>query len=129
MGPEMGSIKITAPVKSALGIAIAVLEELSDPLRPNSNIDDMKTILNVRTTGSVGRDNLIVAHAVAAGLAMRAIHAIDHPIDLSKDMAGTVLTSRVSDFMSLFAAAADCAPGDLAIKFAEVPVQISKAAR
>jgi hypothetical protein len=57
----------------ALGIAIQILGEMPDHLRPESDISEMREIMAGKSTG---RDFFIVTQAVATALAYRAMNAM-----------------------------------------------------
>jgi hypothetical protein len=83
----------------ALGLAVQILEELADDLRPEDDIADMRRMLNGESTG---RDEWVVTQAVATALAFRAISASRLPV------ASANLNNRIQEFRALFEAAARC---------------------
>jgi hypothetical protein len=98
---EMGESQLRA-----LAIAVQVLEELPDELRPDSNIDDMREMLAGKSTG---RDWLILTQAVATALAFRAMNAMRVRRDFSNpDHAVAGLNNRMQEFSALFELAMQC---------------------
>jgi hypothetical protein len=69
---------ITLPenVRSALGLALQILEKLPEKQRPESNMDDMRGLLAGQSSG---RDGLIVSEAIALALAYQTQRAIIDP--------------------------------------------------
>ncbi len=99
----------------ALGLAVQVLEELPDKLRPGSNIADMRRLL---AGNSTGRDPLIVTQAVAAALAFRSLHLAGVAPDWrDADAACAGFNNRVNELASLFKLAATCDAYLLALYF------------
>jgi hypothetical protein len=99
----------------ALAIAVQVLEELPDELRPDSNIDDMREMLAGKSTG---RDWLILSQAVATALAFRAANAMSVRRDFSDpEHAVAGLTNRNQEFSALFELAGRCNAPLLALYF------------
>jgi len=108
-----------AVLRRALGLAIQLLEELPDDLRPRSNIVDMKVLLAGQSTG---RDGLIQTEAVATALAhlsQRALGVSPYLDHNRVDNAIAGLNNRMHDFRAIFDLAKRCDAGTLAIKFVE----------
>jgi hypothetical protein len=105
-------------LRRALGLAAQILEELPDHLRPRSNIEDMRRILDRVSTG---RDSYIIAQAIATALAFRALNANSLPFDFESDSERAIarLDGRMQDFRTLFEAAKHCNAGLLAFHFAQ----------
>ncbi len=90
----------------ALAIAVQVLEELPDELRPDINIDDIREILASKSTG---RDWLILTQAVAMALALCALYSMRVSRDLSNlEHAVAGFTNRIHEFSALFELASQC---------------------
>jgi hypothetical protein len=90
----------------ALSIAVQILEELPDELRPDSNIDDMREMLAGKPTS---RDGLILTQAVATALAFRAVNAMSVRRDYSNpEHALSSLNNRNQEFSALFELARHC---------------------
>jgi hypothetical protein len=105
-----------AVLRRALGLAIQILEELPDDLRPRSNLDDMKAMLGGRSTG---RDGLIQTEAVATALAHLSQRALGVSPYLDRDRVDNAiagLNNRMHDFRAIFDLAKRCDAGTLALK-------------
>jgi hypothetical protein len=104
-------------------LAAQILEELPDPLRPESNIADIRRVLRGESTGG---DGFIIAQAIAAALAFRALSPNRLPLDFSDPERATArlndrmqeFRNRTQEFRTLFEAAARCDAWTLAIHFA-----------
>lgn len=108
-------MEIAEPIAHALGIAIQILEELPDDLRPDLNIDDMREILAGNTTG---RDGYIIRQAIATALAFRASNAMTiKRQNAARAMSGA--ENRWREFGALFELASQCDPSALGLEFDE----------
>src|SRR5215471_13474564 len=95
----------------ALGLAIQILEELPDDLRPRSNIEDMKALLAGQSTG---RDGLIQTEAVATALAHLSQRALGVSPYLDRDRVDNAvagLNNRTHDFRAVFTSRNGAMPG------------------
>jgi hypothetical protein len=116
-------MEIDETLLRALGLAVQILEELPDHLRPESNIADIQRILSGESSGG---DGFIIAQAIATAIAFRALGANGSPLDFSDPERATArlndrmqeFRSRMQEFSTLFEAAARCDAWTLAIHFA-----------
>jgi hypothetical protein len=111
-------------LRRALGLAAQILDELPKHLRPRSDIEDMRRILDGRSTG---RDGYIIARAIATALAFRAIANNARPLDFdaNPDRAMARFADRVRDFRALFEAAKRCDATAVATCFAQAIESLS----
>lgn len=87
-------------VRRALGLAVQILEELPDHLRPKSNIEDMRGLLEGQSSG---RDGVIVVEAIATALAWRTQQMIANPPRFDDTELGVqVHNNRLSELTALF---------------------------
>jgi hypothetical protein len=118
---EMGESRLRA-----LAIAVQVLEELPDELRPDSNIDDMREMLAGKSTG---RDWLILTQAVATALAFRAMNAMRVSRDYSNpEHALAGLNNRNQEFSALFELVGQCNAPLLSLYFDQACGNLATAA-
>ena len=90
-------------LQRALGIAVQVLEDLPERLRPESNIEDMKALIAGETTDRAG---LLLVQAVATALAFRVQSALDNPQQWNRentieDTEPVGFNNRVQEFTAL----------------------------
>ena len=90
-------------MRRALGLALQILEDMPPEYRPESDIEDMRHLLDGQSSG---RDGYITAKAVATALAYRAAHAVARPINWESDIAEVAVNNRIREFASLFKATA-----------------------
>jgi hypothetical protein len=69
-------IHINDNIRRALGLAEQILQELPTRRRPDSNIQDMRGLLDGRSSG---RDDYIICEAIATALAWRKQDVIANP--------------------------------------------------
>lgn len=94
------TIELDNNVRRALGLAVQVLEDLPEWLRPESNMDDMRDLLAGKSSG---RDGVIVTEAIAIALAWRTREVTESkPHDASN---ADVHIRRIDEFMGMFALA------------------------
>jgi hypothetical protein len=116
---EMGESRLRA-----LGIAVQILEELPDELRPDSNIADMREML---AGNSTGRDGLILTQAVATALAFRAVNAMNVRRDYSNpEHAVAGLTNRNQEFSGHCHVAERSARADYALRIFQAAATTSR---
>ena len=99
-------VTLTDDARFALGLALKILDELPENIRPISSMADMRSLLDGQSSG---RDGLIVAQAVALALAHLTQQTIaDTPIlTYSPDDSEPWLrlcNERLNEFAMLFGA-------------------------
>lgn len=104
-------------MRRALGLAVQILEEMPEELRPVSNIADMRRMMNGESTG---RDGPIQMEAIATALAFRTRTAHDAGAFINGEGGFIGLQNRMNEFRDLFALIQLCDPWTLAVKYAEV---------
>ena len=114
-------------VRRALALAVQILEELPDQLRPESNIEDMRDLSGGETTG---RDGFIMAEALATALAFRAFTAMTTKTPNDTDAMVASINNREREFASLFTLVRNVNPELLAMLFTqragELPIRRPK---
>jgi hypothetical protein len=103
-------------MRRALALAVQILEELPDHLRPESNIEDMRDFSDGETTG---RDGFIMAEALATALAFRAFTAMTTKTPNDTDAMVASINSREREFASLFTLVRHVNPELLAMLFTQ----------
>ena len=91
-------IKLDDNLRRALGLAVQILEDVPEHLQPASNMNDMRAMLEGRSSG---RDGLIVAEAIAIALAWRTLMIADNPPSRENS---EVYSRRMEEFRALFEA-------------------------
>ena len=104
--------------RSAVGLAITILEDLPEDYRPVSNIEHMRGILNGETSG---RDEYVLIEALSTVLAFRAATAMSATVcpDSSEARAASVvgMSNRMNEFTALFESLAHYSPSTVAYCF------------
>jgi hypothetical protein len=111
-------------LRRVCGLALQILEDLPDKLRPESNIEDMREIV---AGNSSGRDDYIVQEAVALALAWRTRDAIARPLNPEDpDAFAARYNDRRAEFGSLFAALSMFEPNSVAVLYVEACNRIAR---
>jgi hypothetical protein len=103
-------------IRRALGLAVAILEDMPERLQPRSNMEDMRELL---AGGSTGRDGLIAAQAIATALAFRTWNAMTTKHDYESEAAWVGVDNLRKEFRGLFVVAAMVDPGTFAMWYTE----------
>ena len=90
-------MELSEDVRRALGLAMQILEDRPDELRPHSNISDMKQLLSGQSSG---RDGIIITEALATALAFLTLRAITDPAN--PHLRIDVFNARLHEFEALF---------------------------
>lgn len=94
------TIELDNDMRRALGLAVQALEDMPNWLRPESNMDDMRGLLDGKSSG---RDGIILAQAVAIALCHRTLAIIETPPSTAAN--SEVHSRRFEEFRDLFAIA------------------------
>jgi hypothetical protein len=118
-------------LERALGIAVQVLEDLPERLRPASNIEDMKALIAGETTDRAG---LLLVQAVATALAFRVQSALANPQqwnreDATEDTEPVGFNNRVQEFTALLELAKSSDARMLALLLVEALDRLAQAER
>jgi hypothetical protein len=101
--------------RRTLGLAVQVLEDLPDWLQPASNMRDMRSLLDGKSTT---RDEVILAEAAAVALIHRTIDIVEsEPFGPNN---AEVYSTRLHEFHALLAVLQRADPWTLAIFYAEM---------
>jgi hypothetical protein len=87
------TIELDNDMRRAVGLAVQILEDVPEWLRPESNMSDMRDLLAGETTG---RDGPILVEAVAVALAHRTIEIV------SGSKSPAAFSNRIDEFTALF---------------------------
>jgi hypothetical protein len=96
-------------INRMLGLAVQILEEMPEGLRPKINTKDIQAILAGDDTG---RNGLIITEAAAAALVFRTQYAIDHPAAING--------VNIKKLFALFQLMQHCDAWNFAVKYIEV---------
>ena len=109
------TVELDNDMRRALGLAVQILEDLPEWLRPESNMDEMRALLAGQSTG---RDSVILTEAAAIALAWRTLNIIEgKPHDAAN---ADEHTKRVEEFRALFAIAKRIDAFPFALRYVEM---------
>jgi len=109
-------------MRRALGLAVQILEDMPEWLRPESNMRDIRRILAGESTG---RDSFIMAEAIAIAIAWRTVSIVESPPVTVEN--ADVNVSRLHEFRDLFAAAWCVDSWSVAISYAGMCDRLARA--
>jgi hypothetical protein len=124
-------------IRRCLGLAVQILDDLPRWLRPASNMNDMRAILNGEDSG---RDGQIIVQAVATALAWRSQQAITDVIGAGLSAtapedrqrvytAFARLDNRMQEFSALFKLVQLCDARTFAVYYNETCDRMARAHR
>ena len=115
------TIELDNDMRRALGLAVQILEDMPEWLRPESNMEDVRGLLAGQSSG---RDGLIVTEAAAIALVHRTLAIVESkPYDASN---AEVHIRRIDEFKALFALAARIDAYPFALRYVEMCDRIAR---
>lgn len=111
-------------VRRTLGLALQILEEFPEKLRPYSNIEDMQGLLAGQSSG---RDGLIITEAIATALISRTQQIINNPPlnPEDRELFTQVMNERLTEFNALFGLVKQCDAGVFATTYVQTLMRFS----